>query len=84
MFLVYTRYTPGIYQVYAFRLILVSYTRARYIPGIYQVWKYMGIYQVYLVTVYTSYIANMVLRRGYTRYIPGKCHFYRIQMGASD
>ncbi len=30
----------------------------------------------------TSYIANMVIRRGYTMYIPGhcKCHFWRFQM----
>ncbi len=71
IFLIYIRYIPGIclqvdfgiYQVY-----YQVYTRSgntwvytRYIPGIYP--------------VYTPYIADMVIRREYTRYIPGKCHF---------
>jgi hypothetical protein len=57
-------YIPGIYQVYAFGLILV-YTR-HHIPGIYQVWKYMGIYQVY-----TRHIPPISPTWSYAGDIPG-------------
>ena len=72
MYLVHTRYIPGIcfgvyvgiYQVYT-----------RYIPGL-EITRYIpGIY-----LVYTSYIADIGLYLVYTRYIPGKFHFSGIQM----
>ncbi len=72
MFLVFTRYIPGICPQFEFGIHLV-YTR--YIPYL-EIHGYIpGIY-----LVYTSYFANMVTMREYTRYIPGKCHFYRFQM----
>ena len=53
MFLVYTRYIPGICLEVDF-VIYLAYTR--YVPGL-EIHRYIpGIYQVY-----TSYIANMVI-----------------------
>ena len=72
MYLVYTRYIPGVYfRVYVG--IYLVYTR--YIPGL-EITRYIpGIY-----LVYTSYIAEVGLYLVYTRYIPGKFHFYGIPM----
>ena len=73
MYLVHTRYIPGIcFGVYVG--IYPVYTR--YIPGL-EITRYIpGIY-----LLYTSYIADIGLYPVYTRYIPGKSHFYyRFQM----
>ena len=72
MYLVYTRYIPGVYfRVYVG--IYLVYTR--YIPGL-EITRYIpGIY-----LLYTSYIADVGLYLVYTRYIPGKFHFSGIQM----
>ena len=61
MYLVYTRYIPGVYfRVYVG--IYLVYTR--YIPGL-EITRYIpGIY-----LVYTSYIAEVGLYLVYTRYI---------------
>ena len=76
MYLVYTRYIPGVYfRVYVG--IYLVYTR--YIPGL-EITRYIpGIY-----LVYTSYIADIGLYLVYTRYIPGKFHFSGIQMKNPD
>ena len=72
LYLVYTRYIPGIYLGVDVGIYQV-YTR--YIPGL-EITRYIpGIY-----LLYSSYIADIGLYPVYTRYIPGKSHFYRFQM----
>ena len=65
----------------------IPWGRCWYIPGINQVYTRSRKYQVYtwnIYLVYTSYIADVGLYLVYTRFIPGKSHFYKFQMQSTQ